>query len=150
MAGGDFMMTSITKYTDEVIKRISSISYYRLSLYVDKYLNLYGTAYQHLIGYKYATRLLTAYTSALINKGRQPKLYTEVYSEMARASTGNLLHGEVVYPELIRNRVTRWIDLSLMLGACAEIKDKYVGNHSTVTDFCKLFISYVNSWELEG
>ena len=150
MAGGDFMMTPITKYTDEVIKRISSVSYYKLSLYVDKYLSLYGTTYQHLIGYKYTTRLLTAYTSALINKGRQPKLYTEVYSEMARASTGSLLHGEVVYPELIRNRVTRWIDLSLMLGACAEIKDKYVGNHSTVTEFCKLFISYVNSWELEG
>lgn len=150
MAGGDFMMTPITKYTDEVIKRISSVSYYKLSLYVDKYLSLYGTAYQHLIGYKYTIRLLTAYTSALINKGRQPKLYTEVYSEMARASTGSLLHGEVVYPELIRNRVTRWIDLSLMLGACAEIKDKYVGNHSTVTEFCKLFISYVNSWELEG
>ena len=150
MAGGDFMMTPITRYTDKVIKRLSSVSYYKLSLYVDKYLNLYGTAYKHLIGYKYATRLLTAYTSALINKGRQPKLYTEVYSEMARVSTGSLLHGEVVYPELIRGRVTRWIDLSLMLGACAKIKDKYVGNHSTVTEFCKLFISYVNSWELEG
>lgn len=52
MAGGDFMMTPITKYTDEVIKRISSVSYYRLSLYADKYLSLYGTAYQHLIGYR--------------------------------------------------------------------------------------------------
>lgn len=150
MAGGDFMMTPITRYTDEIIKRISSVDIIRLRLYVDKYLDLYGVAYQHLIGYKYAMRLLTVYASVLIIKGRQPKLYTEVYSEMARASTGSLLHGEVVYPELIRNRVTRWIDLSLMLGACAEIKDKYVGNHSTVTEFCKLFISYVNSWELEG
>ena len=44
----------------------------------------------------------------------------------------------------------RWLACTPSARLCAEIKDKYVGSHSTVTEFCKLFISYVNSWELEG